>query len=263
MSAAFQITREAAEAYESQFVPALFGEWAPLLVDIAGVREGQAVLDVACGTGVVARAAAERLGETGRVVGVDRLEAMLSVAARLRPDLEWRLGDAHDLPFPDNSFDVVLCQAALMFMDAPGEALAEMARVVTPHGAVGLQVWGRVESSPGLYPFAQAVERHAGAEAVDLWATPSRLGDLDALLATVEKAGLEVTGTQTRLGMVRVPSIDAYVTAAVESTPLGGFISGNVQDRIREDTRRDLQKFVTETGVELPIQGHLVAARPR
>ncbi len=263
MPAEFQISLEAAEAYESQFVPALFGEWAAFLVDIAEVRRGHAVLDVACGTGVVARAAAERVGETGRVVGVDRLEAMLSVAARLRPDFEWRLGDAHDLPFPGSSFDVVLCQASLMFMDAPGKALAEMARVVSPKGTAGLQVWGRVESSPGLYPFAQAVKRHAGTEAVELWATYFRFGDLDALIATVEKAGFEVTATQTRLGTVRFPSIDAYVTTEIEGTPLGGFIGDDVQDRIREDTRRDLRQFVTETGVELPIEGHLVAARPR
>jgi SAM-dependent methyltransferase len=112
----FRMSVGAAEVYESKFVPALFGEWAPRLVEAAGVKPGQAVLDVACGTGVVARAAAGRTGGHGRVVGVDLNEAMLVVAQRLRPDIEWRQGDAQAPPFPDASFDVVVCQSGLMFV---------------------------------------------------------------------------------------------------------------------------------------------------
>jgi ubiquinone/menaquinone biosynthesis C-methylase UbiE len=84
----YQLSVEAAEAYEARFVPALFAEWAPRLVEAAGVAPGQTVLDVACGTGVVARAAADRLGGRGRVVGLDLNRGMLAVAGRLRPDLE-------------------------------------------------------------------------------------------------------------------------------------------------------------------------------
>src|SRR4029453_3367859 len=111
----FQLSAAAAEAYESTFVPALFAEWAPHLCDLAGVRPGQRVLDVAGGTGMFARVAADRLAGAGRVVGVDLKEAMLAVARRVRPDFEWRRGDAEALPFPPASFDRVLCQMALMF----------------------------------------------------------------------------------------------------------------------------------------------------
>ena len=92
----FQLSVEAAEAYEARFVPALFAEWAPQLVEAAGVGPGQAVLDVACGTGVVARAAADRMGGRGRVAGADLNEGMLAVARRLRPDLEWHRAEAAD-----------------------------------------------------------------------------------------------------------------------------------------------------------------------
>jgi ubiquinone/menaquinone biosynthesis C-methylase UbiE len=97
----FRISLEAAEVYEAKFVPALFAEWAPHLVDAAGVVPGQAVLDVASGTGIVAREAADRMGGSGNVVGLDLNEAMLAVARGLRSDIEWRQGDAAALPFPD------------------------------------------------------------------------------------------------------------------------------------------------------------------
>ncbi|HET9309868.1 MAG TPA: methyltransferase domain-containing protein [Actinomycetota bacterium] len=99
----FQISIERAEAYEAQLVPALFEEWAGRLVVATGVSPGHRVLDVACGTGIVARTAAGPVGGGGNVVGLDLNEEMLTVARRVRPDLEWRQGDAARLPFPDRS----------------------------------------------------------------------------------------------------------------------------------------------------------------
>ena len=139
-SESFQITAEAAELYEAAFVPSFFAQWAPVLCELAGVEAGDRVLDVACGTGIVARTAAERTGPAGRVVGLDLNEAMLDVARRVGPDLDWRQGDAASLPFPDRGFDVVLCQMALMFFPDRLAAVGEMARVVTGGGTVGLLV---------------------------------------------------------------------------------------------------------------------------
>ena len=128
-SESFQIPIEAAELYESAFVPGFFAQWAPILCEVAGVKPGSTVLDVACGTGIVARTAADIVGPTGAVVGLDVNEAMLTVAARVRPDVEWRQGDACSLPFTDGSFDAVLCQMALMFFADRPTAIGEMARV--------------------------------------------------------------------------------------------------------------------------------------
>src|SRR3712207_4773290 len=99
MTETFRLTREQAAAHAALFVPALFAQWAPMLVDLAGVREGDRVLDVACGTGVAARTAADRVGSSGSVVGLDLNPAMLEVAARIRGDIEWREGDVSELPF--------------------------------------------------------------------------------------------------------------------------------------------------------------------
>ena len=149
----FQLSAEAAERYEAQFVPAIFAEWAPRLIEIAGVEADQRVLDVACGTGIVARTAAEALAGSGQVVGLDLNPAMLAVARRVRPDLEWRQGDVASLPFSDGSFDRVLCQMALMFFPDRRQALREMARVTRPGSVVAVCVPAALEDQPAYAPF--------------------------------------------------------------------------------------------------------------
>ena len=136
----FQISLEAAETYESKFVPALFADWAPHVADMGDVTTGQSVLDVACGTGAVARVAAERVGPEGRVVGVDLNQAMLTVAERVCPGIELRQADVSALPFEAATFDVVLCQMALMFFPDRLAATREMGRVVKPQGTVVIMV---------------------------------------------------------------------------------------------------------------------------
>ena len=111
---AWQVSGSAAEVYERCFVPAIFGQWAPRLADAAGVSAGDHVLDVGCGTGVLARAAAELVAVEEQVTGVDINEGMLAVARRIRPRIEWRQGDATRLPLPDETYDVVMSQFALM-----------------------------------------------------------------------------------------------------------------------------------------------------
>ncbi|MDQ4058767.1 MAG: methyltransferase domain-containing protein [Actinomycetota bacterium] len=259
----FEIPLEAAELYEEKFVPALFAEWAPLLVEAAGVRSGQSVLDVACGTGIAARAAADRLGGEGKVVGLDLNESMLTVARRLRSDIEWKQGDVAALPFSDGSFDVVLCQSALMFFPDPGSALREMQRVAAPRGTVAVQVYGTLESQPAYGPWVDLVARHAGPEAIDLLSTYFVHGALDALTALFEAAELEISAIRTHLARVRFDSIDQFVRTEVEATPLRERISDEIYERILEDSRELLSRYVTSDGLEGPIEGHLVTARTR
>ena len=232
-SETFRLSAAAAEIYESQFVPALFAEWAPRLLDLAGVTPGQAVLDVACGTGIVARTVADAQRGRGRVVGVDLNEAMLNVARRVRPEIEWHQGDAARLPFPDGGFDVALCQMAFMFFPDRSQVLREMARVVTAGGIVAFSVPSRLEAQPAYAPFVEMAARHAGPEAVGLLGAYFASGDLDELRGLVTAAGLQITATRTHVGTVRCPSIDAFVATEVESTPLRERISDEVYARIR------------------------------
>lgn len=259
----FHLSVEQAEIYEAKFVPAIFAQWASPLLDAAGVAPGQTVLDVACGTGILARAAADRVGPTGRVVGVDLNDGMLRVARRLRPDLEWRAGDVADLPFADEAFDAVLCQSALMFFPDATQALREMGRVCQPGGVVGVQVYSDLDAQPAYGPWVDIVARQAGSEAVSLVGTYWIHGDLAALQSRFESAGLTVVETRTHLGIARWASIDEMVQIEVESTPLIDRISNEVYRRIREESREVLGRFQTRTCAEVPIRGHIVVAHKR
>jgi ubiquinone/menaquinone biosynthesis C-methylase UbiE len=257
-----QISVEIAETYEASFVPSLFAGLAEHLVAAAGITPEQRILDVACGTGIVARVAADRAGERGRVTGLDLNDAMLMVARRVRPDLDWRQGDAASLPFPDQSFDVVLCQSGLMFVPDVAGAVREMARVAVDGGTVAVQVWSSLERQTGIQPLADAVARHAGREAVDLISTYFRLGDQDAFTGHFDAAGLRVTSVQSLPVTLAAPSIDEYVTTEVESTPLVSRISDDVYRRIREDARTGLAPFCDDAGgLALPLEVYLVIAR--
>ena len=123
---------EDAQLYENNYVPTLFGPWAPRVADSAGIASGDRVLDVGCGTGILARNAAERVGSVGHVTGLDLDEGMLSVARRAGPGIEWRQGDATELPFEDATFDAVVSQFALMYFPDRVAALREMWRVLAP-----------------------------------------------------------------------------------------------------------------------------------
>ncbi|HEX6657861.1 MAG TPA: methyltransferase domain-containing protein [Ilumatobacter sp.] len=258
----FQIPIEVAELYEAKFVPALFAEWAPRLAEAAAVKPGDAVLDVACGTGIVARTAADIVGSEGRVVGVDLNAAMLAVAARVRPDIEWRQGDVAQLPFSDAEFDAVLCQMALMFFPDRARALGEMRRVIRPDGTVAVCVPASLDAQPAYGPFVEMAARHAGPEAVSLLSTYWACGDLDALMAVTESVGLVVSDARTVAGVARFASPEELVATEVESTPLIERISDQVYARIKAGAAEALQPYVTTTGaVDVPLVAHLVTAR--
>jgi ubiquinone/menaquinone biosynthesis C-methylase UbiE len=256
----YALSTDAAEFYESTFVPALFDSWAQRLVQAADLAQGQTVLDVACGTGVVARAAAERVGPSGTVVGLDRNEAMLAVAGRLRPDLQWRLGEASALPFGPGTFDAVLSQAALMFFDDRVAALQDMGRVAGTHGRIAVQVPGRLANSPGYSALAGVVARHAPPQVRDLLDAYFAVGEPDVLTGLFDKAGLRIEQFETWSGATRLDSIDTFL--AVELLPIADHVDQTVRDRIVDDCRSALAGFVDPSGaIAAPIEVHLVTAR--
>jgi len=187
---------------------------------------------------------------------------MLTVAARVRPDLDWRLGDAQALPFADGSFDGVLCQMALMFFPDRSAAVREMARVVRPGGVVALMAPATLDAQPAWGPFVQVVVRHAGPEAADLMNTYFSAGDLDGLTGLLTDAGLDIVTSVTREGMARFGSVDQMITTEVESTPLVQRLTPQSYQKVRADAREALRPFETPDGqARPPLVGHIVVGR--
>ena len=189
MSSATVSSPNPAEIYEYA-VPPFFGPCAERLLDATGPRPGERVLDLGCGTGAVARKVAPLVGATGSVAGLDSSPDMLAVARAVgeRDGLavDWHEGRAEALPFPDGSFDLVLCQFALMFVADRNAAAAEMHRVLTPGGRVGIHVFQGIERHPFYGTLDRAIARRLGTSGIaDIFA----LGDGDALRALLMGAG--------------------------------------------------------------------------
>ena len=259
----FQITPEQAELYEERFVPALFAHWVDAVLDAADLQPGQDVLDVACGTGVVTRAAAERVGTTGSVTGVDLNPAMLAVAARLRPDLTWQQGDVAALPFADDSFDAVTCQSAAMFFPDLEAALREMGRVARPGGTVAVQVFDLREDQPAYGPWIEMVARHAGADALRMLGTYWVHGDRGLMRERCAAAGLRVTAIHDHQRPASFPSVEAMVLTEVNATPLADRLSPAELDAIIADSHEVYAPWRTDDDqLTIPLTGYVVVATP-
>lgn len=248
----------AAEAYESLFVPALFGEWAPRIADAAAIRPGARVLDVACGTGVLAREAAARVGPSGRVVGVDPGRGMLAVGLRLAPAIEWVCGTAESLPFEDGSFDTVASQFGLMVFADPVAGLRQMRRVLADGGRLVTAVWSGADAMPAYAAEIELLERLAGRAAADALRVPFSLGERERLLGIFAAAGMPDVEVTTLRGTGRFAGPRAMVEADLRGwlPVLGVSVPEATIARILDEAERVLSPHVAgdgsfETSVEL------------
>jgi ubiquinone/menaquinone biosynthesis C-methylase UbiE len=265
----WQVAGSAPEVYERELVPAVFAAWAPILVELAKPRASERVLDVACGTGIVARTAAKHVGPTGTVVGVDLNPGMLTVArsvadARSGGSLQWQEANANELPFPDDSFDIVYCQLGLQFFADRVAALREMHRVLSTEGRLALMVWRGIHESPGFATLAESLERHIGQPSAAIMRAPFGLSDADELATLVHAAGFQDVAIQQRVGTVRFPSIEKFVLSYVAGSPLAGPVS-QADDAPRRaliaDARNALRQYTSNAELAFPIAAHLLSAR--
>jgi ubiquinone/menaquinone biosynthesis C-methylase UbiE len=155
----FQLEGTAPEAYETYLVPTLFAPCAKRLLEVVGVRAGARVVDVACGTGIVGRQAGQLVGSSAAVTGVDVNPAMVDVAARLGPGIDWTVGDAASLPVDDGTVDAWCCQQGLQFVPARAAVLVEARRVLVHGGRIGVAVWCGAADNPAFDAFADALWR--------------------------------------------------------------------------------------------------------
>jgi len=154
---------EFAEIYEQALVGPLFQPWVEPLLEDVKLRPGDRVLDIACGTGIVARMAKQRQGSTGKVVGIDLNPQMIAVARRVDPTIDWREGDAVALPLLDGEeFDVVLCQQGFQFFLSRAATARQMHGALMKGGRLGVSTWRSDEEFPLLHELRRIAERHVG-----------------------------------------------------------------------------------------------------
>ena len=256
-----QVTRSAAEVYDEFFVPALFQEWASRVADIAQVQPGQHVLDVACGTGVLAREAANRVGASGSVTGLDLNKGMLDVAKRKSPNIKWQHGAAEALPFGENSFDVVVSQFGLMFFEDPRQALREMRRVLRSGSRMSVAVCGSIESFQGYPELAGLLRRLFGDWAADALQAPFIFGDPQKLLSLFSEAGIDKPDLTTINGRAKFPSISSWLFTEIRGWLLADKLDDSQFELLLNEAQDVLRSFITPEGtVSLIAPAHIVTA---
>jgi ubiquinone/menaquinone biosynthesis C-methylase UbiE len=255
------------ETYERYMVPSVFGPWAVDLVKLAAPIPGERVLDVACGTGIVARLAAKHVGPMGKVIGLDLNAGMLTVARSTTAgteNIEWREGNATALPLSDKTFDLVLCQQGLQFFPDRLASSKEMHRVLAPGGRLALSVWSSISNCPGFLSLAEALERHIGSEAATFMRSPFSLTNESELRSLVEGAGFHSVKIHPANKRLIFPSPEEFVKRYVAASPLASMVAraeSRSQQALLENMNKALQSYVNPDGLAFPIETHFVLAR--
>lgn len=230
------------------------------------------MLDVACGTGIVARMIAQQLNGQVYVTGLDLSPAMVEVArsaaAEEGAEIEWHVGSAETLPFPDASFDLVVMQQGLQFFPDKAAALREVSRVLAPGGRVTSATWRALSDNPLNAVLAEAIEHHLGTPAFDI---PFSLGDREQLHALFAETGFDPIKIERVARTVRFPSPDRFVELGVASASAAILVLQTMDaeeraaliEAVRTDLAVPLRDFSRGDEVVSPMETHLVVAHKR
>lgn len=258
---------EAGRGYEALFVPALFEPWTGHLVDGAGVEIGSHVLDIACGSGVLARYALSKSGKSGRIVGVDPAPGMIAAAREIEPGIEWVLGSAEELEFDDAVFDCIVSQFGMMFFKDRDAAASEMFRVMKPGGRLVVAVWNSIDNNPAYGDIIAVLDEQVSTAAGDALRLPYSLGDPEEVLGVFDHAGFTDLEVETKTEQATFPSSRTMVEAELRGwLPLFDIhlSEEKIADvLVKSDSK--LAKYAAQSGEAVfPTSAHIVTAyKPR
>ena len=236
-------TGTAAENYQRYFVPAIATPVSVGLLETALLQPGERVLDVACGTGVIARLAAEAVGLRGSVTGIDLAPDMIDVARATRVptkhSIDWHIGDATSLPFPDDTYDSVICQMGLMFISDRPAAIAEMRRTLVPGGRVVISTPGAIQ--PLFELLEQALVEHIGSDLGGFVRAVFSMHDPGAVASILRDAGLRDVTVATKQAMLQLPAPAEFLWQYINLTPMAPIV-----DRAPEAAKKAMERDIVE-----------------
>ena len=254
------------EMYERWLVGPLFRPWAEMTLEDLQLSPGDRVLDIACGTGIVARVAKERLGDAGYVVGVDVSPDMLGVARAAAPAIDWREGNASDLPLHDKEqFDVVICQQGLQFFPDKSAAVAEMRRALAKGGRLAVATWRSDDEIPMFRELRRVAERHLGAIADQRYG----FGDPAPLEELLRDAGFQDIRIRTVSRSIHfndgAPLLRLNTMAFVGMSKTGKTMDDEerkrVVDTIVSESVPVLRPYTSESGLTFELSTNLATAK--
>lgn len=264
----FQLESKAAQIYETQKVPAMFRPLAEATLREVPLYEDDHVLDVACGTGIIARLAGEKVGNSGRVVGVDLNRGMIEVARASsdaqRNIFEWCQADVTALPFADDIFTIAYCQQGLQFFPDKAAALDEIQKVLRPDGRIILTVWSA--ASPLFIALAESLKIHVSAEIAARSLAPFAFRDEEIIRALLVDAGfVDVTLQKLTIERVIGPANES-IPNEIAGNPVGPDVASRgekVLDQIVKEVGKALESYQRHDGFAIPQDTHLFQARVR
>ncbi len=255
---------EAGRGYESLFVPALFEQWTKHLIEGAGIREDSHVLDIACGTGILARDALSRTGPGGRVVGADPAPGMLAAAKEIEPSIDWILCSAEALELDDETFDCVISQFGMMFFQDRQKSAEEMFRVLKPGGSLAIAIWNSVEQNPAYADIIAVLQEQVGTAAADALRLPYSLGNPDEVTTVLDNSGFAGINVETKVESAQFPSSRHMVEAELRGwLPLFdiNLSEAKINDVLIESDST-LSKYASSSGKAIfPTSAHVITAR--
>jgi SAM-dependent methyltransferase len=258
----WQLSGDAPTAY-NRFALKVMEPWTDDLILAGGCRDGDRVLDVACGTGLIAGRISLVSRKFCAITGIDINEGMLSVARR-NPQIEWHQGSATELPFEDGSFDVVLCQQGLQYFPDRAAAMRGMARVLAPGGRIALNVWGALNRQPFYVALVDGIVEFLGEEAAkSAFDLPFSLNTAGELRMLASDAGLQSITIRFEHRTMRYPAPANMVAGFMGATPIASQFQALPSDRqhaFADYVAERLAGYVDDAGLAVPMENHFLTA---
>ena len=259
----WQVSGDAPSFY-MRFAYAMQEPWTEDLILQAGCKDGDRVLDVACGPGLVAGKVNQVSRATCKITGIDVNEVMLNAARRSLPDIDWQLGSATELPFDDGTFDVVFCQQGLQYFPDRAKGMREIRRVLAPGGKLAVNVWGPLERQPFDVIYREGLRAFFGPDALNPSTLGFSLSTYGELHTLAEDAGFTDINVRFENRTARYPDIQEFLTGWTLASPRAEQFKAfpeEMQNRFVAYLVERLDSYMDDGGLVIPRENHFLLAK--